>query len=349
MNGDREFKEFKDLQKRLLAGFAGVLVVLFIGGSGYYLIGRGEWSFYDCFYMTAITISTVGFGEVIDISSVPEARLFTVFLIIFGMGIIVYFGSTIVAIFVEGEINHFFRRTKMVKQIEKLDDHIILCGAGATGRYIVRELLATRTPFVVIDENEHQVNTVLEEEGGAFHYIIGDASEDHILQQAGIEKAKGLIAALPEDKDNLFVVVSARQFSPEIRIISKGIEPTIAEKLKRAGADAVISPNFIGGMRMASTLLRPNVVEFLDLMLRDKEKNMRVEEARIPVGSFCDGQTLAQANVRKIADVLILAVRDNGKYRHNPPPDFQLRAGQTLIFLAPVEEVVKFRDAVQPA
>jgi len=348
MTDNREFKDFKDLKKRLFAGFAGVVTVLLVGGIGYYLIGRGAWSFYDCFYMTAITISTVGFGEVIDVSSAPEARLFTVFLIIFGMGIIVYFGSTIVAIFVEGEIKHFFRRNKMIKQIEKLNNHIILCGAGATGRYIVRELIATRTPFVVIDENEHQVHMVEEEEGTPFFYIIGDASEDPVLKQAGIEKARGLIAALPEDKDNLFVVVSARQFSSKIRIISKGIEPTIAEKLKRAGADTVISPNFIGGMRMASTLLRPNVVEFLDLMLRDKEKNMRVEETTIQPGSFCDGKTLAEVGIKNIADVLILAVRHDGHYRHNPPADFLLRSGQTLIILAPVEDVIKFRAAVQP-
>ena len=213
--------------------------------------------------------------------------------------------------------------------------------------YIIRELLATKTPFLVIDENEEHIRHV-EEETEAFPYIIGDASDDNVLLEARIQHARGLIASLPEDKDNLLVVVTARQLSQKLRIISRGIDPTIADKLKRAGADAVVSSNFIGGMRMVSEMIRPNVVEFLDLMLKDKDKNLRVEEVPINASSPCADNTLEQCNVRKSSNVLVVAAKDvEGNYIHNPESDFILHEGSALIVLGPVEEVNKLRSALK--
>ena len=342
-----QLDEFGSIRRRLVVGFCSVVIVLFGGAAGYYALGQGRWAFDDCLYMTAITLSTVGFGEIIDIGSVPGARLYTVLLILFGMGVIVYFGSTVVALVVEGEIKQYFWRKRMVKYIEKLADHIIICGAGATGIYVIKEFLAMRTPFVVIDESEERIRRIIEEETGDFLYIIGDASDDHVLVEAGIHEARGLIAALPEDKENLFVVISARQLNQKLRIVSRGIEPTIAEKLVRVGADSVVSPNRIGGMRMASEMIRPGVVEFLDLMLRGKDINLRVEEVHVRQGSLAAGKALARVNIGSLADVLVVAVKNGaGDFRYNPPPDFVLQEGSILIVLGIVDEVAKLRKAL---
>ena len=347
MSDSKTIDEITSIRKRLIVGFVGVFIVVLAGAAGYYILGHGDWSFINCIYMTAITISTVGFSEIIDVSAIPGARLYTIFLIMFGMGIILYFGSTVVALVVEADIKQYLWRRRIVKEIEKLSDHIIVCGAGVTGRCIIKELLATRTPFVAVDEDEERLRMIVDEESREFPYLVGDAADDNLLIQAGIHRARGFIAALPEDKDNLFIVVSARQLNSGLRIVSRGIEQSIAEKLKRAGADAVVSPNFIGGMRMVSEMIRPNVVEFLDLMLKDKESNLRVEEVTISKESSCAGKSLGEADMRRMANVLVLAVRDlNQNYIHNPHPDFILEEGMALIILAAVEEVIKLRTIV---
>ena len=342
-------KEFSALKERLFWGFIWVCSVVIIGALGYYIIGNGKWKFIDCLYMTVITISTVGYSEILDLSEITGGRLYTIVLIIFGMGVILYFASTVVAVIVEGEIRHFFRRQKMKKDISKLKDHIILCGAGATGSYVIKELIATKTPFVVIEESEDRINRLIEEETGEFLYIIGDASDDHILEEAGIKRAKGLIAALPTDKDNLFVVISARQLNPNIRIVARGIEPSTIAKLKRAGADSVVSPNFIGGMRMVSEMIRPKVTEFLDIMLYDKDKTLRIEEVDVPKGSSFIGKSLREANLRQLADILVVAVRNEKtkSYHYNPKPEFVIEEGTSLIVLGPIEEIIKLRNIIK--
>ncbi len=339
------------MRRRLLAGFFGVATVLLGGGTGYYLIGRGRWSYDDCLYMAVISLTTVGYGEIIDVGSVPGARLYTMLLILLGMGVIVYFASTVVAFIVEGELKQYFGRKKMDQEIAKLKNHIILCGAGSTGISVIQEMIATRTPFVVIEESQERVKQIMSDSGtGPFLYVIGDGSADHILVEAGIHHARGLIAALPEDKDNLFLIISARQLNPGLRIVSRGIEPNIAEKLVRAGADAVVSPNNIGGMRMASEMIRPRVVEFLDVMLRDKERNLRVEEVAVYAGSQLAGRTLGQAEIRSRADVLVVAAKTpGGTYVHNPRPDLVLEPGTIIIVIGVVDEMEKLRRVCNAA
>jgi voltage-gated potassium channel len=344
-SGNMQFNTTTGMRRQLLAGFLGVVATLFGGSLGYYLIGRGRWTFEDCLYMTAISLTTVGYGEIIDVGAVAGARIYTMVLILLGMGVIVYFASMVVAFIVEGELKQYFGRKKMIKEIQKLHNHIILCGAGSTGTSVIQEMLATRTPFVVIDENEEQLKKIMADDGtGPFLYVIGDVSADHVLVQAGIREARGLIAALPEDKDNLFLIISARQLNPKLRIVSRGIEPNIAEKLMRAGADSVVSPNHIGGMRMASEMIRPRVVEFLDVMLRDKERTLRVEEVAVHAGSQLAGLTLKQADIRSRADVLVVAAKSpQGVYTHNPTPDFVLEPGTVLILIGVVDEMEKLR------
>ena len=346
-----QFNDDTGIRRRLLAGFLGVLTTLFGGAAGYYLLGHGRWSFDDCLYMAAISLTTVGFGEIIDVGSVPGARLYTIMLIVSGMGVIVYFASTVVAFIVEGEIKQYFGRKKMNKEIENLKNHVIICGAGSTGASVIREMITTRTPFVVIDASEDRIKKLASDEGtGPFLYIIGDVSADHILMEAGISKARGLIATLPDDKDNLFVVLSARQLNPKLRIVSRGIEANITDKLLRAGADSVVSSNIIGGMRLASEMIRPSVVEFLDVMLRDRERNFRVEQVTLHHGSRIIGKTLAEANIRSHADVLVIAARQpTGGYVHNPRAELLLEKDTVLIVIGVVEEVEKLRKICHAA
>ncbi len=333
------------MRRQLIAGFLGVLATLFGGAFGYYLLGQGSWAFSDCLYMTAISLSTVGYGEAIDIWAVPGARLYTIVLILLGMGVMVYFASLVVAFIVEGELKQYFGRKKMIKKIQELQNHVILCGAGSTGSSVIEEMQATRTPFVVIEKSEEQLQRIrVDDSDSPLLYIIGDAAEDYILVEAGIRQAKGLIATLSEDKDNLFLVISARQLNPDLRIVSRGIEPNITEKLMRAGADAIVSPNNIGGMRMASEMIRPRVVEFLDVMLHDKERNLRVEEVTVLAGSQLAGKTLGQADIRSSADVLVVAARTaEGTFAHNPGRDFVLEPGTVRIVIGVVDEMEKLR------
>jgi voltage-gated potassium channel len=336
------YDNISGIRQRLLAGLLGVVITLAGGSLGYYLIGQGRWQFDDCLYMTAISLTTVGYGEIIDVGAVPGARLYTVLLIILGMGVIVFFASTVVALIVEGDLKQYYGRKKMNKEIDKLRNHVIICGGGTTGACALKEMQATRTPFVVIEESEDTIQKMKAAEmTGPFAYVIGDASADHVLEQAGIGRARGLVAALPEDKDNLLVVISARQLNPKLRIVSRGIERNIAEKLRRGGADAVVSANRIGGMRMASEILRPHAVEFLDLMLRDAE-GRRIEEVRLGAGSTLEGKTLVRADITGHADVLVIAAKKpSGEYVHNPRPEFLLEQGTVLIVIGTVDEMHK--------
>jgi voltage-gated potassium channel len=340
-----QFDDPTGIRTRLLAGLLGVLTALFGGSAGYYLLGRGRWSYDDCLYMAAISLTTVGYGEIIDVGSVPGARLYTILLILLGMGVIVYFGSTVVAFIVEGEIKQYFGRKKMNKDIESLNKHVIICGGGATGATIIREMQATRTPFIVIEANEDRIRQMMNDEKIVpFPYIIGDATADSVLVQAGINRACGLVAALPDDKDNVFVVISARQLNAKLRIVSRGTEPNIAEKLLRVGADSVVSPNNIGGMRLASEIIRPRAVEFLDRMLQDKDHTLRVEEVTVNKGSRIQDKTLEEADIRSHADVLVIAVRQpSGNYIHNPRPELILQESTVLILIGVVEEVTKLK------
>jgi voltage-gated potassium channel len=189
----------------------------------------------------------------------------------------------------------------MRKVIARMKNHIIVCGTGATGATVVRELLATRYAFVAVDRDAERLQRLEAEAGkGGFPQLVGDATDDDILIEAGVREASGLVAALPTDKDNLFVTVSARQLNPRIRVVSRAIEPGMDAKLKRAGASDVISPNAIGGMRMASVMIRPQVVEFLDKMLRDRDKNLRIEQVTVPDDSPLVGKALRDTSIRKI-------------------------------------------------
>ncbi|MDT8316718.1 MAG: potassium channel protein [bacterium] len=322
------------------------ITIVSIGTIGYKVVGGSEYSFFDCFYMTIITLSTVGYGEIIDLGHHPGGRLFTVFLIILGMGVLLYVVSNITAFIVEGELLKIFWRRKMDKMINKMNGHYIVCGVGKIGYHIIRELCETNRQAVVIDMDMRKVENIRQSFPNV-PAIQGEGIEDDILKEAAIEKAAGIIVATGHDKDNMVITMTARQLNPSLRIVTRCNDQKNMQKLDRAGADTVVSSNFIGGLRMVSELVRPTVVSFLDIMLRDKEKNLRIEEVPLPESSAALGKEIAASGVRNAANALLLAVKcSDGTWAYNPKDDFILSAGMKLVVMGSPEEKLKLEAFV---
>jgi voltage-gated potassium channel len=334
--------------KRLAIAAALLLSLVLAGSAGYYVLGTGRWTFGECVYMTVITLSTVGFGELARMGEVPGARALTMVLIVGGIGTLAYVQANVTALLVEGAIGQALRRNRMRKKIEALSSHIVVAGSGATGKHVIEELIATQTPFVVIERNHEHIQRISQTMmNGEMLFVHGDATEDHALVEAGIERAAGIVAALTHDKDNLFVTLSARSLNPNARIVSKVTEDESAPKMLKAGATAVVSPTQIGGRRMASELIRPEVNEFLDQMLRDKDKSLRLEEVVIPKTSPYIGHALRDAPIRRETNLLVIAVRQpTREFVYNPEPDFVLEAGMTLVVMGAADGVKKLRALV---
>ncbi len=323
-----------------------MLIVVLGGGLGYWWIGDGRWSFGDCLYMTIITVTTVGYGEVLEgMAFVPYARGFTTVLLVFGTGILVFFASTITAFIIEGDLKNVLFASRMKKRMKRMRDHIVVCGAGSTGRNVIEELLATEISVIAVDVDETELREIAEKFPKAeFSYIVGDATDDDVIAQTNLPTARGLVAALSSDKDNLYLTVSARQSNPEARIVARCAELAHVEKMRRSGADAVVSPNFIGGMRLVSEMLRPAVVRFLDDMLRDNRTKFRIEEVKL--GDAADlGKTLRDARIRERFGMTVLALRgkDNASWTYNPDASEKLEPEMTLVVLGSPDQVAKLR------
>lgn len=332
------------LRRQLIQALLLLLVVVMIAAVGYRWLGGPEVTFLDAIYMAVITVATVGYGEVVDTGRHPALRIFNIFVILFGIGIMLYVFSASTAFIVEGELKDLFRRRKMLKQIRDLKGHFIICGAGETGHYVVQELLKSGCDFVVIDHDEERLTKI--QHLGEFPVLEGDAADEELLTTAGLDRARGVVSVLPEDRDNLLVTVTARQMSPTVRIVARCAEAKMADKLIRAGANSAVSPNMIGGMRLASELIRPHVVNFLDLMLRDQVKTMRVEEISVEEGSPWVGKTLHNTELHRKYELLALALRrPDGEMQYNPHGDTLLASGDVLVVLGDVNNTWKAREA----
>lgn len=320
------------LRDRILLSFWIFMAVLAVGTGGYWLISGREASLLDCLYMTVITVASVGYGEVIPVTPFWYAKIFTIVLIFSGMSVILYFISNVTAFFIEGNLKEMFWRKKMQKMIEKLSGHYIICGAGKFGEHIVREMTETHRSFVVIESVHEQVESIIERFPEAL-IVHGDASENDALTDAGIDRAEGILVATGNDKDNLVITLTARQLNATLRIVTRCNDNRHADKLKRAGADSVVSTNLIAGLRMASEMFRPGVVSFLDQMLRDKQRNLRIEEIIVPAGSKL--RTAADAKCH----ALVLALKhSDGSYMFNPADAVDLKSGTTVIYMGSPED-----------
>ena len=336
-----------DPTRRLAGALAILLGLLLLGGLGYWLLGHGRWSYGDCVYMTTITVTTVGFGELPHMAEVGGARVLTGFIAAFGLAVVAYAQGNVTALIFEGAFGEAFRKRKMIKEIGRLNGHVVVAGAGATGRHVVEELHATKTQFVVIDQNEQHLKRVSEELcEGKLLYVLGDATDDHALIAAGVRRASGVVAALTDDRDNVFVTLSARSLNPTARIVSKVIDDPTEAKMLKAGATSVVSPTQIGGRRIASELLRPTVNEFFDQMFRDN-RTLRLEEVTVPEGSSCVGKALKDTLIRKETRLLVIAVKKGVEsFVYNPEPDLVLQVGHTLIVMGEVGSVLKLRKLI---
>jgi voltage-gated potassium channel len=334
-------------QKRLLAGLFVMIIVIIGGALGFYAIGRGQWTFFECLYMTVITVTTVGYGETLSgMDQVDGARAFTMILLLFGTGSIVFFASTITAVIVEGDLKNALFANKLKKRMKRMKDHVIVCGAGSTGRNVIEELLKTGMPVIAIDVNEVELRDIADKHPNAeYSFLVGDATDDDIMAQTNLPVARGLVAALSSDKDNLYLTFSARQENPKARIVARCAELAHVEKLKKSGADAVVSPNYIGGLRLVSELVRPSVVQFLDQMMRDKRAAYRIEEVTLGAGTSSIGTTLRDARVRERFGMTVLAVRSTPEavWTYNPDASEAIGPGMTLVVLGSAEQVAELR------
>jgi voltage-gated potassium channel len=332
------------IRKQLYFVLSAVFLAIMVGSTGYYLLFGGEPKFMDCVYMTVISLTSVGYGEVLNISGNLSAQIYTMILIVTGMGVILYGISTLTALIIEGELSGILRKKRMEKKISKLRDHYIVCGVGDTGRHVLAELIKNKESVVLIEQDKEAIARCLSLE--ALLYVKGDATEDENLIVAGIEHAAGIIICLPSDKDALYVTMTARMLNRKIRIISSMINHELEPKLRKAGADKVVSPNYIGGLRMASEMIRPTVVDFLDSMLRSRQGNLRMHEIRISQDSPAVGMKIGESGLQNRHQLLVLGARQQGQeIEFNPPASKTLEPGMALIVMGEVENIANARKA----
>ncbi len=324
---------------RLIRASGLQLFILIVGTLGYHILTEGEYGLLHCMYMTVITLTTVGFGEVIPIRQDPALEIFTIGLIITGMGTVLYFVSSMTAFIVDGELRDVLRTRKVNRMLENMSNHFIIAGVGETGQYVLTEMAKSDKDTVVIDMNQASIRHLQLDYGfDDLAYLIGDATDDDVLRKAGIDRASGVVFSLGTDKDNLFATITARRLNPKIRIVTRGEDPRAEQKFIMAGATSVIYTNVLGGMRMAAEVVRPEVTTFLDLMMSAQDART-VEELEICETSPWVGRTLRDLNIRDKTDALIIAVHMGDDYLFNPAADFKLEAGAKLILMSRVDDV----------
>ncbi|MCX5717460.1 MAG: potassium channel protein [Nitrospirae bacterium] len=321
----------RGLRKRLIFALIFITCVVIAGSAGYMLIEG--WSCLDSLYMTVITIASVGYKEIHDLS--PNGRIFTIILIISGVGSVTYALTTIAKIVVEGEIQEIFGRKRLEKKIKELKNHYIVCGYGRMGRIICRELKEKNINFVVIEKRpdtfESREETLM---------LKGDATKDENLKEAGIEKAKGLISVLPTDAENLFVVLSARELNPNLFIVARAGEEGSEQKLLRAGADRVVSPYHIGGLRIAHTVLKPAVVDFIEFATKSGNIDLQMEEITVQNNSKLVGLTLDECGIGRDLGIIVVAIKKaSGDMKFNPTFRTAIKTGDTLIALGEISKL----------
>jgi voltage-gated potassium channel len=322
---------------RRLGGALLLLAAVLVAGTvGYLVLGFG---LVDALYQTVTTISTVGFREVHPMST--AGKWFTMVLILFGVGAALYAFSVLIETLIEGRLLELVGRRRMERTITALRDHVIICGWGRVGRSIAAEVVGSGRPLVVIDTDEERLADC------PHPTVPGDATDDAVLAAAGIGRAAALVAAVDVDAANSFITLSARALRPDLFIVARVRSVDSEDKLLRAGADRVVNPQHIGGARMAAFVLRPNVAEFLDVVMQERNLQFRLEELTIPEGSPIAGSTLREAHLRDRTGALALALREpDGRFVTNPPPDTTLEAGQIIIAIGTEDELAELARVV---
>ena len=306
-----------------------LLLIHVIGTLGYHYIGQPSATWIDSFYMTFITVATIGYGETVDLSHHPAGRLFTVFIAIIGIATMSYLFSTFVALLLESDLNTALRKKRMKKEIAKLAGHYIVCGIGRVGTNVADELVKTNRPLVIIEIDRAALDQWLELHPDTPH-LHADAADDEALRSAGVMAAAGVFAVTGDDSHNLMVSLSVKLLNAKARVVARVHDIRNTNKARRAGADEVVSPDFTGGMRIASAMLRPHAVNFMDQMLRSDE-GLRVEEVIVPADF--PATELGQLAPRS-KDYILMATHEHGKWVFNPADDHVVKAGTALVLMA---------------
>jgi voltage-gated potassium channel len=326
--------------KKLRIAFTLLIITILFGVVGYYFL-EGM-SLFDAFYMTIITISTVGFEELKPLSL--YGRIVTILIISTGITIGAYTIGTLLRMLIEGELRKSFGRRKVEKKISALKNHYIICGYGRIGSLICRELLKQEINFVVI-ENDPEMIAELEDE--RILYLPEDATNDDSLNKAGLENARGLVTAVKSDADNVFITLSAKGIRPDLFIVARASDEKNESKLKRAGATRVVSPYLIGGRRMAQVLIRPTVVDFIDIAMMEGSFGLRMEEARVTPQSHLVGKNLIESNLRKDYGVIIVLIKkNNGEMIFNPQPTEVLDSNDVIVVLGKTEDTKRMNEEI---
>lgn len=318
-----------------------LLMLVSVGTSGFMVIEK--WSFLDALYMTVITLGTVGFKEIHDLSD--TGKIFTMLMIVVGVSVIGYIVGSLAQIMFEGQIQRIVGRKRVEKMIDALKDHYIICGFGRIGSLICKEFKANDLPFVIVEKSSETAEK-LDEEG--YLHMRGDATLDESLLKAGIKRAKGLISVVTSDTENVYITLTARGLNPDLYILARSGEEGSDIKLKRAGANKVVSPYSIGGSRMAQSILRPNVVDFIEIATGSEHMDLQMEEIAIPDHSAFVGETLVSSGFRKEIGVIIVGIKkSHGKMVFNPHSQSKIEGGDTLIVLGEPQSIAKLEDLVE--
>jgi voltage-gated potassium channel len=312
--------------RNLLWSLLSAIAVLAIGTVGYRWLGGPQYSWLDCFYMTFITVTTIGYVESVDVSHYEYGKLFTIFIGFTGIGVLGYVLSTVTAFMVEGEFNEVRRRNRMEKKIAQLKGHYVVCGMGQIGSNVARELALTGREFVMVDMDKANLQSYVEQHPTQL-YVLGDATDNEVLQAAGIRHARGVFAVAHDDNQNLVISLSAKQLNPQVRVIARCHDQKNVAKIRSAGADEIVLLDFTGGLRLVSVMVRPNVVDFLDEMMKAKG-NLRIEELVIPQNA--SGKALRDVQEGN-QDCLVIALQQQGSWHFNPAADCALQGGDVLM------------------
>lgn len=338
MNGEPMFDSEMSFGS-VVRGLAAMLGVVLVGSLWFALVeGYGT---LDAIYMTIITISTVGFKEVRPLD--PSGKIFVLVLIVGGLTVMTYTLGALGRVIIEGSINRYLGRHRMMRDIDHMKNHYIVCGHGRMGQILCQELTSEKVPFVVIDGDPETAEQLI---SMGYKVVQGDATEDEVLEKAGVKRAKGLVAVVNRDVDNLYITMSAREMSrednPWLYILSRATDEPASRKISRAGADRVISPYAIGGMRIVQALLRPTVYDFVDIATQSKGLDLMFEELEIGAGSKLDAVALKDSGIRSGFDVIVIGIKKpSGRMVFNPGPELVLQVGDVLIMLGDKEQLVR--------
>lgn len=331
--------------KRLLTSLVLLLLLAHLAALGYWFYFSGTPDapdFWVCLYRTLIMLTTIN-EPFVNQELSPAMEQYTIIVLLSGMGLVIYAVSNIAAQVIESGLAGRFQGRRIRKMIEKLENHLIVAGAGKTGEVIIGELERRGDPFVIIEIDPDRVDELKSKTKQSV--IHGDATDDDVLREAGIDRASGIFAALPGDQENLFVVISVNELNPNVKIVARSVDPRTDEKLRRAGAGVVIAPTTIGADRMVSAMIRPKVVTFMDRLLRDPESTSRIEEVVIEAASDLDGVTISEANLGARTQLLVLALQHPGDHLEcNPPASEKLTAGTLLVVLGDVSHFSKLHQ-----